>query len=101
MATDIASIEPATFRAGDTVEWKPRRWAWVDPLKDTQANVISVANGFKSRRSIVSEAGGDFESTVEEIAQDNALAESKGVELDGDRTEEIIPDVLDHQVDFI
>ncbi len=62
MATDIASKEPETFRAG-------------------------VANGFKSRRSIVSEAGGDFENTIEEIAQDNAIAEVKGVELDGDRAE--------------
>ena len=29
----------------EMVEWKPRRWQWVDPLKDTQANVMSVANG--------------------------------------------------------
>jgi capsid protein len=40
------------------IEWKPRRWRWVDPLKDTQANVIAVAN---------------------------QLAESKGVELDADQ----------------
>ena len=40
------------------IEWKPRCWQWVDPLKDTQANVI---------------------------AADNQLAESKGVELDADR----------------
>ncbi len=64
------------------VEWKARRWQWVDPLKDVQANVIAVENGFKSRRSIVSESGGDFETTIEEIAQDNQLAEQKGVELD-------------------
>ena len=44
-----------------------------------------------ARRSIVSEAGGDFEKTIEEIAQDNQLAESKGVALNSDRSVE--PDV--------
>ena len=72
----------------ESVEWKPRRWQWVDPLKDTQANVVAVANGFKSRRAIISETGGDIEDTFEEIAADNQLAESKGVELDADRASE-------------
>ena len=44
-----------------------------------------MANGFKSCRAIISEAGGDIEETFEEIAADNQLAESKGVELDADR----------------
>ena len=51
-------------------------------------NIIAIENGLKSRRSIVSEAGGDFEKTIEEIAQDNQLAESKGVALDTDRGNE-------------
>ena len=54
----------------------------VDPMKDTQANVIAVQNGFKSRRGIISEAGGYIEDVLDEIAADNELAESKGVELD-------------------
>ena len=49
---------------------------------------IAIENGLKSRRSIVSEAGGDFEKTIEEIAQDNQLAESKGVALNSDRSVE-------------
>jgi len=36
-------------------------------------------NGFKSRRGI--------EDVLDEIAADNQLAESKGVELDSDRAE--------------
>ena len=48
---------------------------------DVQANVVAVKNGFKSRRGVVSEAGGDYETVVEEIAQDQELAEGKGVEL--------------------
>jgi capsid protein len=63
-------------------EWKARRWPWVDPLKDVQANVTAVQNRFKSHRQIISEQGGDVEDTLQEIAEDEALAESKGVELD-------------------
>ena len=51
----------------------------------TTANVIAVANGFKSRQGIISEAGGDIEDVLDEIAADNQLAESKGVELNPDR----------------
>ena len=47
--------------------------------------MIAVANGFKSRQGIISEAGGDIEDVLDEIAADNQLAESKGVELDADR----------------
>ena len=75
----------AKYDKFSAIEWKPLRWQWVDPLKDAQANVVSVANGFKSRQGIISKAGGDIEETFEEIAADNQLAESKGVELDADQ----------------
>jgi lambda family phage portal protein len=77
-ALQLPATKEIKFR---TVEWKPRRWAWVDPLKDTQANILNIENGLKSRRAIVSEAGGDFEKTIEEIAQDKEFTDSKGVEI--------------------
>jgi len=85
LLSDALDLPAAKLEKFESVEWKPRRWQWVDPLKDTQANVVAVANGFKSRRAIISETGGDIEDTFEEIAADNQLAESKGVELDADR----------------
>lgn len=65
-----------------SVEWKARRWPWVDPLKDAQANILQISNGLKSRRQIVSEAGGDIEDTYNQIADDVALAEGKGISVD-------------------
>ena len=93
LLSDSLNLPAAKEEKFRSVEWKPRRWAWVDPLKDTQANVVAVENGFKSRRAIVSEAGGDFENTIEEIAQDKALTESKGVDLADDRTKPEFPPV--------
>jgi len=47
--------------------WRPRRWAWVDPLKDTNANVIAINNGLRSRGEIIREAGGDPEQVWAEL----------------------------------
>jgi len=66
------------------VEWRPRRWQWVDPLKDTQANVLAVQNGFKSRRAIIAEAGADVEDVFADIAADGELASGKGIAFEGD-----------------
>jgi len=79
-ALDLPAAKVEKFAA---VEWKPRRWQWVDPLKDTQASVIAVANGFKSRRAIIAEAGGDIEDTYAELEQDDRLADAKGIKVDG------------------
>ena len=62
-------------------EWKPRRWDWVDPLKDLQASVLAVEKGFKSRRSIISEGGGDIEDTFQDINADEELADEYGLEF--------------------
>ena len=82
LLSDALDLPAAKLEKFESVEWKPRRWQWVDTLKDTRANVI---NGFKSRQGIISEAGGDIEDVLDKIAADNQLAESKGVELDADQ----------------
>lgn len=62
-------------------EWKPRRWAWVDPEKEINAKVTSVANGFESRRSIIAEQGGDIEEVFNEQAEDQKLADEYGLKF--------------------
>ncbi len=66
-------------------EWKPRRWAWVDPLKDVQAAILEVDHGFDSPGNIIAEDGGDIEDIYDGIAQAQALAEEKGIELGADK----------------
>lgn len=85
------NLPASKYAKFSTIEWKPRRWQWVDPLKDTQANVMAVANGFKSRRGIISEAGGDIEDVLDEIAADEQLAAEKGVDLARSEPEDAPP----------
>ena len=41
------------------VTWQPRRWSWVDPVKDVQANVMAVNNGMKTISDCIRETGKD------------------------------------------
>lgn len=62
-------------------DWKPRRWPWVDPLKDLQASVLAVEKGFKSRREIISEMGGDIEEVFRDQNADEELADKYDLEF--------------------
>lgn len=62
-------------------EFKPRRWDWVDPLKDMQASVLAVEKGFTSRRAVIAESGGDIEAVFADQAADKALEEESGLDF--------------------
>jgi lambda family phage portal protein len=61
--------------------WQARRWQWVDPLKDMEANVLAVQEGFKSPQAIAAEMGVDYEDVLVQIKQAQDLAKKIGVEL--------------------
>jgi len=41
------------------IGWQPRRWPWVDPMKDMNANTKAIENNLKSRSQVISEDGRD------------------------------------------
>lgn len=62
--------------------WIPKRWAWVDPLKDAQATKMLLDLRLTSHTRICAELGLDFEEILEERAADAQLAGSKGISLE-------------------
>ncbi|MEY2656224.1 MAG: hypothetical protein RLZZ524_3252 [Pseudomonadota bacterium] len=66
------------------VYFQPRRWQWVDPLKDVNANIEAIKWGLKSRTAVIAEAGGDIEDVFDQLKLEGDLAKEKGVEIDGD-----------------
>lgn len=62
-------------------KWHPRGWAWVDPLKDSQAGVVGLKNGLTSRTALLAEQGVDLETVLEELAEENRLAEQFGISI--------------------
>ena len=67
------------FSKFNAPEFRPRRWSWVDPQKDINAQVTALENGLKSRRQIVREAGGSIEEVADSLAADQQLFEDKGI----------------------
>ena len=59
-----------------------RRWAWVDPLKEMEANQAGVQLGVTSRTRIAAEQGIDIEDVIDEQAQERKLMEAAGLPLE-------------------
>lgn len=65
-------------------KWVPQGWQWVDPLKETNAMLQSIRAGLMSRSEAISANGYDAEDVDNEIAVDNARADSLGLKFDSD-----------------
>lgn len=62
-------------------QWQPRRWDWVDPMRDTEANILKVRAGLMSPQDLSAAMGYDFEDTLAAIKQAQDLAQEFGVRL--------------------
>ena len=60
----------------------PRRWDWVDPLKDIKADVEAVDNLLKAPQDIIRDNGGDPEETLEQIKEWHDKVKAAGLEVD-------------------
>ncbi len=50
--------------------WKARRWDWVDPMKDMQANILAIGARITSRRQVIEDMGGDIEEVDADFKND-------------------------------
>lgn len=76
------SALPAVKRDSFTAhKFTGRRWQWVDPKKDADANRQAVQDGHKSHADVAAEQGRDFYDVVDAIATEQEYARSKGVQL--------------------
>ncbi len=63
--------------------WQGRRWQWVDPLGDMQANILAMNNGLKSRTQICAETGADRESVWLELQREAEEMKKMNLNLAG------------------
>ena len=73
------NLPMAKFNKFNAPQFMPRRWAWVDPERDINAQIKAIDARLKSKRAVISETGGDIEDTLREIAQDEELEDQLGV----------------------
>ena len=57
----------------------PRSFPWIDPLKEMQANVVGLQNGITTYSDIVSSYGKDVEETFEQHQKEQELAKQYGI----------------------
>lgn len=80
-------LNAAQVEAGVVHTWQPRGWAWVDPLKDINANIMAIQHGLGSRTMFLAERGLDYEEIMAQLAKENELAQSLGLNVDGSAAE--------------
>lgn len=62
-----------------------KRWPYINPLQDRQADIIGIEAGLDSRSNVIaeSERGGDVETVDSEIASDKAVDEVHDLDFSG------------------
>lgn len=65
----------------NTVTFIPRSFAWIDPLKEMQSNVIGLQNGTMTYSDICASYGRDVEELFEQHQKEIELAEQYDIEL--------------------
>lgn len=73
-------LDEALQRYGEHL-WQGRRWPWIDPKKDIDAAIAAITAGLKSPQMVAAETGVDVEDVLDAIADFQAMAKSKGVNL--------------------
>ena len=63
----------------EAVNYIPRSFPWIDPLKEMQANVVGLQNGITTYSDIVSSYGKDVEETFEQHQKEQELAKQYGI----------------------
>lgn len=74
-------LDPSKMERYREVYFQPRRWSWVDPAKEVKAALDAIDGKIKSRTRVIAEGGEDIEDVFDEIAEENALAAEKKINL--------------------
>jgi lambda family phage portal protein len=65
------------------VEWQPRGWDWVDPLKDVQSAALAIKNRLNSRRNIAGSQGRDLEDVLDDLQTEQQMIRDRGLAVEG------------------
>ncbi|MBP8788745.1 MAG: phage portal protein [Candidatus Accumulibacter sp.] len=56
-----------------------RRWTWVDPKKEADANAVLLETGLTSRTRLAAEQGEEFDDILDELAAEQAAMKAAGL----------------------
>lgn len=81
LMTGAIPLPLAKFDKFNQPIFRGRRWAWVDPQKEVDANASQVENKFISRTRVIedSDVDADFEQIIFELAEEEMMMEELGL----------------------
>ncbi len=74
-----AALNPANELKYRQVDWQPRRWPWVDPLKDMQANALAIELGVESVGGVIRQSGREPSEVWEDIRKERPQLAALGI----------------------
>ena len=76
----LAPLEIGSFERYRAVQWAGKRWDWIDPLKEAQANAASLPMYGKTITEIAHERGRTVRDIAEEVSEEFKTFEAMGLE---------------------
>lgn len=83
ITTRALPVPAARLEKFSAVDWQPRGWQWVDPLKEVQAHREAVDLRIASRTEIAASRGRSIDDIFAEHAAEQEQAAAAGVSLPG------------------
>jgi lambda family phage portal protein len=81
LGSPALNLPASRFNKFNAATWQPRGWAWVDPVKEANANMAELGMGVTSRTIIAAAAGRDLEDVFKDLKAEQELAAAMGVTL--------------------
>jgi lambda family phage portal protein len=81
MRDAIEGVLPGDYARLTQARYLPRGWGYVNPLQDVEADAKRVDNSFTTRTAVAADEGEDFEEILEQLAEEQRLAEQYGIKL--------------------
>lgn len=79
-----AALPAARWQKFARCRFQGRRWPWVDPLKDQEANALALKQRTTTRTAIVAQGGGDRDEVWRQLQREKADAARRGLTLPED-----------------
>ena len=81
-------LPSADWRLYTRARWIPRGFDWVDPESEANASATQLSLGLTSRKRILAERGLELDTVMRELAEEQAIAEELGLDIDGPKGSE-------------
>lgn len=79
LMTELKDLNFSDIGLLSHARWQPRGWGWVDPLKDSKANIQDITANLKSPSEVIRASGRDPDEVWAEIAEDKKKMQELGI----------------------